>query len=244
MRKSMPRVQMSLMVCATGTSAFLFSAFLLKMGITQMHIRYLLATIFAYIIFLLFIWLWIKYYRRKVSVVERNNDIDITDAIDIANLDPALMDAGFKTHVNFLDGGSSGGGGASRSFISNRPSLIDTSGSNSSSLLPDLDFDLGEAFVIIILIAAIFAALFSGLYIIYSAPALLSEVLLDGVLSYGLYHKLTKLEQDNWLESVVKRTIIPFAITGIFFFVAGFVVVHYLPGCDSIGDVIAHFEKK
>jgi hypothetical protein len=243
MRKSMPRVQMCVMVCATGISAFLFSAFLLKMGITQMHIRYLLATIFAYIIFLLFIWLWIEYYRRKVSVVERNNNIDITDTIDIANLDPSLMDSSFAPHANFFEGGSSGGGGAGGSFDSGNACIGKSSGSDSVSHLASIDFDFDDAIILVVLIAAVCAALFSGLYLIYTAPALLTEVLLDGVLSYGLYRKLTKLDQENWLEGVVKRTIIPFAIAGVFFFVAGIVITHYLPGSDSIGDVIAHFKN-
>jgi hypothetical protein len=227
------------MVCATGVSAFLFSTFLLRIvGISQMHVRYLLATIFAYVIFLLFIWLWLIYHRRKVNIVESNNNIDITD------FDPGLIDLDFEPRANLFEGGSSGGGGASRSFISEKTSLADSSGSDAPRHLMNIDFDSDEIFFIGILIAAICAALFSGLYVIYSAPVLLSEVLLDGVLSYGLYRKLTKLDQENWLEGVVKRTIIPFAITGVFFFVAGITIAHFLPGSDSIGDVIAHFEKR
>lgn len=239
MRKGMPRVQMCIMVSATGVSAFLFSTFLLRIvGISQMHLRYLLTTIFAYVIFLLFIWLWIVYHRRKVNVVERNNDVDITD------LDPGLIDLNFEACANPFEGGSSGGGGASRSFISEKASIGESSGSDSMSHFASIDFDLDELVIFVVLIAAICAALFSGLYLIYSAPALLAEVLLDGVLSYGLYRKLTKLDQENWLEGVVKRTIIPFAITGVFFFVAGITIAHFLPGSDSIGDVIAHFEKE
>jgi len=242
MRQSMPRVQMCIMVCATGTLAFLFSTFLLKIGVTQIYIRYLSATIFAYVIFLLFIWLWITYYRRKFSVTEHDNNADIPD-LGIINLDPTKIAPNVKPHVNFFQGGSSGGGGATRSFTSGNTSPVNSSDSDTAAHLAGLDFDLDEAFVFIILIAAICAAFLSGLYIIYSAPALLSEVLLDGVLSYGLYRKLIKFEQNNWLEDVVKRTITPFAITGIFFFIAGIVIVHYLPGCDSIGDVVAHFKK-
>lgn len=237
MRKSMPRVQMCIMVCATGISAFLFSSLLLKMGVSQMHIRYLLATIFAYLIFLLFIWLWITYYRRKINITERHNDIDITD------LDPTFIDPDFSPHTSLFEGGSSGGGGATRSFISDNSSIGNQTGNDAISNFSGIDFDMDELFILLILIAAVCAALFSGLYVIYSAPVLLSEVLLDGVLSYGLYRKLTKLDQENWLEGVIKRTIVPFTITGIFFFVAGIVLVNYLPGSNSIGDVIEHFKN-
>ena len=237
MRKSMPRVQMCVMVSATGIAAFLFTSFLLKMGITQMHIRYLFATIFAYLIFLLFVWFWIAYYRSKVNIVERDNYVDIT------NLDPTLIDPVFETRVNPFEGGSSGGGGAGGSFDSEKICIGESSGSESASHLASIDFDFDEMIIVVVLIAAICAALFSGLYLIYSAPVLLTEVLLDGVLSYGLYRRLTKLDQENWLENVVKRTIIPFAITGVFFFVAGILIVHCLPGSDSIGDVIEYLKK-
>ncbi|NDP48534.1 MAG: hypothetical protein GZ085_09145, partial [Sulfuriferula multivorans] len=55
-----PRVQMSLIVGLTGAAGLLFSYLMLETGITSMTLRYPLALLLAYGVFLVLLWLWLR----------------------------------------------------------------------------------------------------------------------------------------------------------------------------------------
>lgn len=82
------------------------------------------------------------------------------------------------------------------------------------------------------------ALLLSSLFVIYSAPTLFAEVMLDTLLAAGLYRRLKHIDRRHWLESAVRRTIWPFALTALCLAAAGWAMAHYVPGADSIGDVL------
>ncbi|MEX2394925.1 MAG: hypothetical protein WD826_10655 [Actinomycetota bacterium] len=69
---------MSLIVICTGGAGFFASAGLLTIGVTSMAVRYALALVGAYVVFLLLIRLWVELHRRGV---ELNPDL-----LDIADL--------------------------------------------------------------------------------------------------------------------------------------------------------------
>ena len=82
------------------------------------------------------------------------------------------------------------------------------------------------------------ALLLSSLWIVYFAPTLFAELLLDGILSAGLYRRLRGLETRHWLKTAVSRTILPFIITAFVSGVCGMVLQSYVPSAHSLGDVI------
>ena len=98
-----------------------------------------------------------------------------------------------------------------------------------------LDFD--ELVVVLVVAAAILSAVIASIYLIVSAPALLAEMLLDGVLSAALLRRLRKVDRRHWLESAIIRTRFPVFWVALCFVVMGLVFQWYLPDAVSIGDV-------
>jgi len=85
--------------------------------------------------------------------------------------------------------------------------------------------------------------LLSSLWIIYSAPILFAELLVDGVLSASLYRRLRGLETQHWLETAIRRTIWPVIITTVVVGIGGMLAQSYAPEAKSVGDVIHHYQK-
>jgi hypothetical protein len=107
----------------------------------------------------------------------------------------------------------------------------------SEASLSDLDLPGEELAVVVALVAATCVGVVAAGYVVYAAPGLLAEVLLDGTLSYGLYRRLRKVERHHWLESAVGGTWLPATAVTISFVVAGGVMQWYAPEASSIGEV-------
>lgn len=97
-----------------------------------------------------------------------------------------------------------------------------------------------EEFAIPLLVLIVVAALVlaSG-WIVYSAPLLFAELLVDGVLAASLYRRLKGLETRHWLETAVRRTAWPFALTALTFCLAGAVMHGLAPDAHSIGEFLS-----
>jgi polyferredoxin len=78
----------------------------------------------------------------------------------------------------------------------------------------------------------------SSFFMIYSAPILFAELLVDGVLSASLYRRLRGLRTRHWLDTALRRTAGPFALTAVIVAAGGWAMAVYAPGAHSIGDVV------
>lgn len=128
-------------------------------------------------------------------------------------------------------------GGSSGSF--------DSPNSNSgggSGPLDALDIDVGgdELAIPLIVLAALLGMALASLYVVYLAPVLLAEVLVDGAISYALYRHLRHQERRHWLRGVVRHTAWPFTATAVFLAGMGWGMAVYAPEAKSIGEVAAH----
>jgi hypothetical protein len=239
-RKGRPRLLVSLILSVTGIAGFLVSFLLLRSGMTRMWLRYPLAILFAYCVFLLLLRLWLFLQRPR------------TPDIDDINLDLPSVDINLSGSPSYSEGfqfsgggGDAGGAGAGGSwgqglFSSSSPSSSGSGGSSAASSGSGGGgggLDLDEGFFIIIAIAAIAGALIAILYVVYVAPALLAEILVDGVLVAGLYRKLKGVEQRHWLRAAVRQTILPALIAAMLFSVAGYALQRAAPKANSIGEV-------
>lgn len=246
-RRGIPRVQMTMMVAATGLAGFLFSAGMLHLGLHSLWLRYPLAVLFAYGVFLLLLRLWIFYWHRRLyhqesssgstaDVVSDGFPADVSLPLGI----PSESAAGAAPDLSGFTGGDSGGGGAEVSLGDGESS----SGGilNRLSGAADFDLDCDELIVIIVIAAAVLASVLSAVYIIFIAPTFLAEILLDGVLVSGLYRHLKKVEQHSWLESALRRTWIPVTVTACIFLILGFGFHAYAPEAKSIGEVWRHYQ--
>ena len=81
---------------------------------------------------------------------------------------------------------------------------------------------------------------FASLYIVYIAPVLFAEVLVDGVLAYALFKHLKSEDRPFWLTSAVRSTLAPFALTAVFVSMSGLAMSWYAPEATSIGQVFKH----
>src|ERR687884_566449 len=98
-REGLPRLQMSLMLTLTCACGFLSSFVLLHLGLTRMWLRYPLAVLCAYGVFLLLLRLWLAYQCNRVGRLGLNLDLS---ALRLPRFNFGL--------------GSWGGGGGSFSF--------------------------------------------------------------------------------------------------------------------------------
>jgi hypothetical protein len=92
-----------------------------------------------------------------------------------------------------------------------------------------------------LLVAALAVGLaLSSLYVIYSAPTLFAELLLDGALAATLYRRLRGIETRHWVSTALRRTVLPFATTAVFVSVAGWGLHQFAPGAQSVGDAFRY----
>lgn len=229
-----PRLEMTLIVAFTGLSGFLTSVLLLHCGFSTMWLRYVCAFGVAYAVFFVFLWWWL-HHRSS----------DLIDAVDLLNVIPSPSGTS-SSSLNLLETGGSdfAGAGASDSFAS-----LTTEGSSSSlSGVGDAFEAVGEAddfaipLVIIVAIgAALLALLASSAVVIASAPVLFAELMVDAFLSASLYHRLKGLHTRHWLHTALRKTIVPFLISAIFFASLGWFMQHMVPQAHSLGEVIHHY---
>ena len=232
-RNGYPRLLMSLLVALTGGAGFVASFLLLKAGVETVWLRYLVSIAIAYVAFLLLLYLWLN---QRLG--------DLVDGIDAMSNLPMPRRAG---HAAFEGDGQFGGGGASSSFaVTDESAVASMSSSLSESPLGGAAEVVGEAdelaIPLTILLFAV-AILLSSLFVIYSAPTLLAEVLLDGILAAGLYRRLRGIERRHWLETAVRRTIWPFVLTALCLALIGWGMAWYAPGTTSVGDFAQHLAR-
>jgi len=100
----------------------------------------------------------------------------------------------------------------------------------------ELAIPLGVLLAVIAVVATVLAASVS---IVYSAPVLFAELVVDGVLAATLYRRLRRLDSRHWLESAVRRTFVPFAVTALLMMAAGWGLSVYAPTARSLGEALA-----
>ena len=252
LRRGLPRVQMSLILAATGAAGFLASFVMLHLGVWRMWVRYPLAVLFAYAVFIVLLRVWLFLHGREPR---GHFDLDL-DAADVAGdiaLD-AFHGAGAAPDA-FGGSGDFGGAGVGGSWgdgissgVQHASTAYDAGGVSSGGgggggvggdWLSGLDFDLdSEGCVFFLLaLALIVAGVCASLYVVYAAPLLLAEILVEGVLLSGLYRGMRRARRDgDWLGAAVRRTWLPVLLTLIMFTAAGYLLQRAAPRARSIGE--------
>ena len=207
-RMAAPRFQMMLLLSAAGGAGFLASYGLLQLGLDQMALRYPLAVGIAYLVFFLLLRLWLT--------LQEDPDFDLV--VDAADAGVEVMSFGSSLP-------SSPAPAASPSGSPSGPSL--------DIGVPDLD----EGIFLVVLAAVAAVILGAAFYVIYLAPLLLAEVLVDGVLLVGFYKRLKRPQPEHWALCAVRRTWLPAIIVAVTFFFAGVIFQSLAPEARSIGGV-------
>lgn len=235
-RDSYPRLQMGLIVAVTGGVGLLVSFLLLQSGMGSMALRYPFALAVAYLVFLFLLWAWL-----------RAKEDDFSNIPDFSAAMPNMSGDGHSAPFQSGGGGDFGGGGASGSFDGSPSQSFAGVDDSAGSPIGEALGSVGDADELAIPVLAIVFAIgmaVASLYVVYLAPTLFAELLVDGVLSYTLYRHLHKVETHFWLSTAFKRTIFPFLLTAVFLAIAGAAMAHYAPGATSIGEVIHYSGSK
>jgi len=257
LRRGLPRVQMSLMLAATGAAGFVASFVLLHLGVWRMWLRYPLAVLFAYAVFIVLLRIWLLLHGREPR---GDFDLDLNAADAASDLARDVFSGTNSAPDTFGGGGDFGGGGAGGSWSGGLSSGLHTAapgcdtggaaltsggggggGGGGGDWLSGLDFDVdSEGCVFFLLaLALIVAGLCASLYVIYAAPLLLAEILVEGVLLSGLYRGMKRARrggEGNWLGAAVRRTWLPVLLTLLTFAAAGYLLQRAAPRARSIGE--------
>lgn len=228
-RHGYPRLQMLLLVSLTGGAGFLASYGLLHAGLETLGWRYGLAVAIAYVFFLLLLWLWLR---------TGADDYALEDVLlEMADAAPADQVQCKGEGGEFSGGGSSGRWDDTRSEpLVELPELPDISNVDAIGDADEFAIPLG---ILLFVLAVVATVLVASVSVIYSAPVLFAELLLDGVLAATLYRRLRRLDSRHWLQSAVRRTFVPFAITALLMMAAGWGLSAYAPTARSLGEVLA-----
>lgn len=225
---SYPRLQMFMLVAVTGGAGFFASFAMLHAGILEMWLRYLLSFGVAYIVFLASLWVWL-----------RTRADQFIDVVDLTPIPTGVQNAPASVYNGA--GGTFDGGGASAPYETVAdavPPVAEPVGITEKAF-----GTVAEADEFAIPLAAIFGIgviLFSSLLMVHSAPVLFAELVVDGVLSASLFCRLRGLETRHWLETALRRTALPFALTALVVSAAGWGMAQYAPEAHSIGQVISN----
>lgn len=228
----MPRVQMSTLLLLTGLVGFLSSFLLLHSGVSQMLLRYPLAILSAYVAFLLLLRLWLAYQRSQ-------GDYDSYVDFDLPGDSSSMEIASRSSDLIIGHGGDFGGSGAGGSWGESATTTPSSSYSGGGSVLDSasFDIDLEELGLVIIAIVALIGGLFASLYIVYIAPILLAEILVDGLLLRGLYKRVENIEREYWLQTAIRKTLVPAILCVLCFGVMGGALQFLAPEAKSLGEV-------
>lgn len=210
---------MTMILLATAMAGAVASKLLLVAGLGNPAIRYPLTVLFAYGIFFVAIKFWLWIIVGSAAVQAKLSDFSLPDISSLPG-----GGGGSSPALPSYSGGGGGfsGAGASGSYGDAEVSLPSTGGGSSGSGGSggsgggsfDLDLDEGAGIIIVlILLAILLVAVFgAGIYLVYQAPAILSEVAFDSVLAMALARKSKKMTEPDWIGSVFKATWKQFAI--------------------------------
>jgi hypothetical protein len=220
------RFHMSLILTAVIASGVLTSKGLLELGVRSLRLRYPVAVLASYLVFLLLVRVWIWYVSlRTAAVTVANFDLG---SVDISGSEPG----GSSVHFG---GGSSGGGGASDSW--GDPMAAPSSTSSSSGSGAGFDFDLGDGWLVLLLfVALVFGILGAGGYLVYAAPHILPEAALQVVLASSFRH-VAKEGRHNWMTGVLRATAFPFGVVLILAATLGWEAHRYCPEAPRLVEV-------
>ena len=229
-----PRLHMTLIVSLTCATGFLASYIFLHLGLTTLWLRYPLAVGSAYLSFLFYLWCWLHIRKDRLR-----------DQLDIPDLGTSRTSSGGSCHPEHPSfepgGGDFGGGGASGTVDGPLPptSVIEEGPSASGSSVSDVGgvFEAEEFGLVLVVMIALFGALWATLTIISGAPTLFAELLLDALLGAGLYARLRHLQRGHWLATALRNTAWQFAAVALLLGLMGGILHWYAPEAISIGEV-------
>ncbi len=244
-RRFLLRLHMSFILGGTFLAGLATTHVLLLTGfVPNLALRYGVAVCVAYLAFLTLIRLWLTYVG-----IREDNALDLAgDGVDLAG----EIEWGSSGSMS-TGGGSFGGGGASGSWSTPRPMGVVNAqtapppppapAKASGFKLPSFDFDFDEWIVVVLFLALVASLLFAGIYIIYTAPAILSEAAFEALLAGALLRRAKKIDGPGWVGAVTRATAWPFIAILLLSIGLGWAVQKSCPGAVRMRDAFHCVER-
>ena len=260
-RSGSVRFHMFLIVAASVAMATIVTAGMLAVGVDALWKRYLPALLVAYGTFFLGVWLWLHMTsvgaalgvespgaKGKARKAKKDDGVNVLDGLDVAdaavdvaqNL-PSLAGRAASSVVRG-GGGTFDGGGASASFMD---SVGDSVGESVGESVGDAVGSVfgdegGLALVVAIALVALALALLFGAagYVIYQAPAILSEVVFELLLAQPLTRGMGSLNTSHWFAALFRRTVVPFVLVATAMLVFAAFASYVAPEARTAGEVL------
>jgi hypothetical protein len=233
------RFHMVLILSATVISGVICSKLLSLLGVSRMPVRYGIAIILSYLLFFLFIKLWLLYIGvgRRARMKKGKGG----------------GGSGWGDLIPSFRGSGSSSGGSGGAFADSNPSVAvpvgvgDNPGvaggahGGGGSFLDGLA-DVGdEGFLkllaIVLLVALVFSVVIVGVYLIWSAPIILSDAAFHVLLVTGLSRKVRRVKESNWEMSILKATWWGFLLVFALALAFGIVAQLYNPAAVTVRDL-------
>jgi len=231
------RIHMSLILLATITAGVVATNLMVEVHLNRLWLRYAIAVLFAYGAFLLLVKFWLFYLGMRA---QRERDrLAIDCPVDMLDAVCHLGDFGDVVETALDEaGGRFGGGGSSGSWAESASSPISApapSGGGGGGFGFDLDIDDGVLLLAIVVVVGIVIAC---VYLIYAAPAILSEAAFEAALGAALLKKARSAASGNWVGSIVKSTILPFLVIAALSTTLGWYAQSKCPRATRLHDAL------
>ncbi|HUP63195.1 MAG TPA: hypothetical protein VNA69_22585 [Thermoanaerobaculia bacterium] len=221
------RLHMFFILGGTYLAGLLATKLLLLAGLNVLWLRYALAVCAAYGVFLSLIRLWLIYIN-----VYHSDSLDLTaDGIDFAG-------RFWSTDIPVIEGGRFGGGGATGSWGDASQAVAAPKASGGGGGLKGCGIDGGdEGCAVVLLIVLVFSLVVIAIYMIYTAPVLLSEAAFEAALAAALARRAKKIERRGWVDTVWRATVWPFVAVLLVSAALGWFAQHHCPEAKKLRDV-------
>jgi hypothetical protein len=231
-----------LIVTLSSAAAFLVSFLLVTGGVRAMAVRYGLAALTGYGVFLLLIGTWIRWKSSHLVGDTAEGVLDVV--VDASDLPMPRLPRGGGTGRIF-SGGNSGGGGAVAAFdgpatTTGSVASVPSRGGGGFSL----DFDADDLIWVIVAVAALFAGALAVGYVVYVAPTLLAEAAVNAAVAGKVYQGMKRHDSTHWTTQVIRRTIVSAIVVVLSAVTAGYALQRIAPEARSIGGVWQHMRDK
>lgn len=163
----------------------------------EMRLRYPVAALMAYGVFLGLVRLWLWYVTGLRS--ERSVEFDFPELPDVP--------------------------------------LPDFRGPDISAA--DFSFDLDELWAPVLLVVALIGLCGTGLYLVWTAPQLLAEIAVQGMMAAGMHEGLLRMRDGRWLWRTIKGTWLALAGVVVLAFMLGWSLQLYCPAAELLSQAMA-----
>jgi len=224
----------------------LASKLLWMAGMASLPLRYGLATVAAYLGFLLAVRLWLAYVglsgylaerrsARESSDTEGVSDVvaDVVQWLPLPRRGPSPGVAG--------QGGTFDGGGASGNFDSAELAKLADGDSAATGIGDALEGagDADDLFGVVLLVLGLLAAAVLGaVYVLGQGPLMLAEIAFEALLAGGMVRVARRADQADWLHAALRVSALPAISVAVLAVGLGLALQHWFPEAQSLAQAL------